>query len=243
LVAERIALENRYELMNARAQLYDTWRRLQVLQNALKGIFDVSVTNQLPTPPTTTNPFGFDSQSKQFNLVIRAELPLIRLAERNQFRAGLIAYRQQQRALMQLEDTIKLAVRNNIRNLIQQAEQYEVQRNLLVVNLKQRDNTARNLFAPPPVGGGVGGGDPTAQTQALTSSLQGIVGSQNQLIQLWVQYQTSRLTLYRDIGIMPYDEWEAYYELFPVSAGSGRRAAAGGGAAPAGPTGAPAGRS
>jgi hypothetical protein len=240
LVAERIALENRLELMNARAQLYDFWRQLQVRQNALKGIFNLTVTNQLQTPPTTTNPFGFDSQAKQFNLVLNAELPLIRVNERNQFRAGEIAYRQQQRALMQLEDNIKLAVRSNIRNLVQQAEQYETQRRLLIVNLRQRDNTARNLFAPPPVTGGAGGGDPTAQTQQLTQSLQGIVQSQNSLIQLWVQYQTSRLTLYRDLGIMPYDEWEAYYELFPVSSGSGRRTAAGGGTAPAGAAGTPA---
>lgn len=229
LVAERIALENRLELMNGRAQLYDAWRQLQVRQNGLKGIFNVAATNQVLSPTGNTNPFGFNSSSKQFNLVLNAELPLIRVAERNSFRAGLINYRQQQRFLQSLEDSIKLSVRSNIRNLVQFAQQYETQRRLLLVSLKQRDNTARTLFAPPAVGAAAGAGDQTAQTQQLTQSLQQIAQSQSQLVSLWVQYQTSRLTLYRDLGIMPYDEWEAYYELFPVSSGGGRGAAAHGG--------------
>ena len=31
----------------------------------------------------------------------------------------------------------------------------------------------------------------------------------------WQAYQTARLIVYRDIGILPYDEWEAFSELFP----------------------------
>ena len=77
---------NRLDLMNARAQLYDTWRQIRVSANALKGILNVAVTNQFVTPPTTNNPFGFVDQAKQFSLVINAELPLVRVAERNNFR-------------------------------------------------------------------------------------------------------------------------------------------------------------
>ena len=62
LAAERVALENRLDLMNNRAQLYDAWRQIAVTANALKGVFNVTVTNQITTPPTTTNPFGFSDQ-------------------------------------------------------------------------------------------------------------------------------------------------------------------------------------
>ena len=92
--AVRIALEYRLDLMNTRAQLYDAWRQIRVKANALKGIFNVALTNQIFTPPTTTNPFGFFSQSHQFSLVFNAELPLIRVAERNAFRQAIIAYEQ-----------------------------------------------------------------------------------------------------------------------------------------------------
>ena len=38
---------------------------------------------------------------------------------------------------------------------------------------------------------------------------------ENNLVQNWLSYQTARLTLYRDLGTLPYDEWEAFHELFP----------------------------
>ena len=58
--------------------------------NALKGYLNIGVTNQIFTPPTTTNPFGFYSQAKQFSLVLNAELPLVRVAQRNSFRQAII---------------------------------------------------------------------------------------------------------------------------------------------------------
>ena len=54
--AERIGMENRLDLMNARAQLYDTWRQIRVTANALKGILNVAVTNQFVTPPDHQQP-------------------------------------------------------------------------------------------------------------------------------------------------------------------------------------------
>ena len=57
----RTALEYRLDVMNQRAQLYDAWRQIRFRANALKGILNVGITNQVLTPPTTTNPFGFFS--------------------------------------------------------------------------------------------------------------------------------------------------------------------------------------
>ena len=94
--------------MNQRATLYDTWRQIKVTANALQGIFNVALTNQFVTPPNNTNPFGFVDQAKQFSLVLNAELPLVRMAERNNFRAALINYERQRRTLMNTEDSIKL---------------------------------------------------------------------------------------------------------------------------------------
>ena len=65
LAAERVALEHRLDIMNARAQLYDAWRQIRVTANALLGYFNVALTNQFVTPPTTTNPFAFLEQAKR----------------------------------------------------------------------------------------------------------------------------------------------------------------------------------
>ena len=53
--AVRVGLEYRLDLMNNRAQLYDAWRQIRVTANALKGILNVALTNNVytgPTPPT-----------------------------------------------------------------------------------------------------------------------------------------------------------------------------------------------
>ena len=237
LAGERIALENRFDLMNARGQLYDTWCQLAVTSNALKGVFNVTLTNQIFTPPTTTNPFAFVDQAKQFSLIFNAELPLVRVNERNNFQQARINYRRQQRILMALEDTVKLGVRTELRQLIQLAQTYTIQKETLVINLRNKDNAVRLVFAPPSAND-TAGSQTTANTQALVGAQTNILGAQNRLIATWVSYQTQRFALYRDLGIMPYDEWEAYYELFPSATGGGADAAAGNSRpAPAGPAG------
>jgi hypothetical protein len=38
---------------------------------------------------------------------------------------------------------------------------------------------------------------------------------ENSLVMTWLQFQVARLIVYRDLGTLPYDEWEAFSELFP----------------------------
>jgi hypothetical protein len=217
LAGERVALENRLDLMNARAQLYDQWRQLAVTANGLLGVFNVTVTNQYFTPPTTTNPFAFVDQAKQFQMVLNAELPLVRVSQRNNFRTAQINYHRQQRALQDAEDAVKYSIRLEIRTLLQLAQSFTIQKDTLVISLRNKDNSVRQLFAPPAAGGAAS--QTTALTSNLVSAQNGILSAQNGLIGVWVSYQAGRFALYRDLGIIPYDEWEAYYELFPAATG------------------------
>ena len=118
--------------MNARAQLYDAWRQIRVTANALKGVLNVALTNQFLTPPTTTNPFAFLEPGQAVSLVLNAELPLVRLAERNNFRHGpdqLPAAAAA--ACMNSEDILKFQFRNDIRNMHVAYLNYEIaKRNL-----------------------------------------------------------------------------------------------------------------
>jgi len=206
--AARVGLENRLDLMNARAQLYDAWRQIRVQANSLKGVFNMGVTNQVFTSPYTTNPMGFMSNAKQFSLVLNAELPLIRLAERNNFRSSLITYQRQRRALMQSEDQLKQSIRANVRQLQLIFQQYEIGKKQLILSFRQRDQSQEQLFAP-------GGTADTAVTvNNLNQSTVSLNSSANSLVTNYVTFLGLRLQLFRDLGIMPYDEWEAFYELF-----------------------------
>ena len=221
LIAERVALENRLDLMNARAQLYDSWRQIRVSANALKGYLNVSVTNQILTPPTTNNPFGFLDQAKSFSLVFNAELPLVRVAERNNFRLQLINYQRQRRTLQATEDFLKYQLRNEIRQLEVYYRQYIIAERNLVLTVRQKDQAFEQIIAPPV--GNANNTNAATQTLNLIQAQSGVIGNENNLVTLWYNYQTQRLQVYRDLGILPFDEWEAFDELFPKD-GSGRTA-------------------
>ena len=219
LASERVSFENRLDLMNLRANLYDAWRQIRVTANALKGVFNVNLTNQFITPPTTTNPFGFVSQAKQFSLVLNAELPLVRLAERNNFRTALINYQRQRRSLQSAEDYQKLQLRTDVRNLQVNYLNYELTKRNFVLYARQKDQSFENIVAPPQGGGtgtAAGNAGGAIQTQNLIGAQNALIQFENQLVTQWYQYQVNRLILYRDLGTLPYDEWEAFYELFPA---------------------------
>ncbi|WP_435021569.1 hypothetical protein TA3x_002445 [Tundrisphaera sp. TA3] len=227
LTAERVALENRLDLMNARASLYDSWRQIRVTANALKGVLNVAVTNQFVTPPTTNNPFAFVDQAKNFSLVLNAELPLVRIAERNAFRQSLITYQRARRTLQASEDSLKNLIRANVRQMELIYRQYNIAKRNLVLSVRQKDQSFEQIIAP--TAGTTASTQGATQTINLVNAQQSVLNQENNLVSLWYQYQVQRLSLYRDLGILPYDEWEAFDELFPADRASGTDAAPAGG--------------
>ena len=229
LAAERIALENRLDLMNQRAILYDAWRQLSFTANGLKGVFNVQLSNQITTAPGNTNPLAFIDQAKAFQVSINSELPLVRVVQRNNYRQATINYNRQQRVLQDSEDAVKQQVRTEIYNLISLAENYEIGKVNLLLTIRQRDFSVRQIISPPDASqAGANSANQAAQTINLINGINNILGIQRNLLGNWVNFQTQRLALYRDLGLIPYDEWEAYYEFFPANSISGNAAPAGG---------------
>ncbi len=218
--AVRIALEYRLDLMNVRANLYDAWRQIRFRANALKGIFNIAVNNQIFTPPTTNNPFAFFSQAKQFNLALQTELPLIRVNERNNFRQAIIQYQQARRQLQNQEDFIKNQLRGDLRSMMVTYIQYQINRRNLILNIRLKDQAFEQIVAPPQAGAGTQSLAQSANAATQTSNLinfqSTLITSEIGLTNTYAAYQLARLTVYRDIGTLPYDEWEAFSELFPT---------------------------
>ena len=225
LAVERLAMEHRLDLMNQRATLYDVWRQIKVQANSLQGTLNVQLTNQFLTPPTTTNPFAFLEQSKQFSLVFNAELPLVRMAERNNFRTALINYQRQRRALQNSEDSIKLFLRQEVRNAQSVYLNYQVLKRNFVLTIRQKDQALEQIIAPPQAG--AGNAAAALQTTNLVNFQGSLTGIKNNLVTFWYNYIQLRLQIFRDLGTLPFDEWEAFSELFPSEPiGDGSAAAA-----------------
>jgi Outer membrane efflux protein len=216
--AVRIALEYRMDLMNDRAQLYDAWRQIRVTANALKGVFNIAITNNVYTPTNPTNPFAFLSQAKNFGLSINAELPLVRIVERNAFREALITYQRTRRSLQTAEDNLKIQLRNDLRQVHLAYINYEIAKRNFELNVRLKDQAFEQIVAPPAAGGGglAQVANAATQTTNLLTFQGNLITAMLSLTNGWALYQTQRLIVYRDIGILPYDEWEAFSELYPA---------------------------
>jgi len=205
--------------MNARASLYDLWRQIRVTANALKGVLNLALTNNVYTPVDPGNPFAFLSQAKQFSLAINAELPLVRINERNNFRTALINFQRGRRTLQSAEDNLKIQLRNDLRQVHVAYINYEIAKRNFELNVRLKDQAFEQIIAPPAAAGG-GGLAQTANAATQTTNLlnfQGnLITAMLTLTNGWQIYETDRLIVYRDIGILPYDEWEAFSELFPA---------------------------
>ena len=118
------ALIQRLDLMNERGFLADDWRQIKYAADDLRSVLNFNASHSLRTDKNT--PFDFDFDDSTTDLRLSLDLPLNRLAERNQYRATLINYQQGRRRLMQFEDNIKFEIRNGLRGLEQRRVQYPI---------------------------------------------------------------------------------------------------------------------
>jgi hypothetical protein len=209
--AAQHALLNRLDLMNSRALVVDAWRQIAVYANALLGFFNVQYHLSTNSPPAGAQPTNIGGSGNAHQLILNTELPLTRIEERNNYRASLIAYQRQRRALQEAEDLAVENVRNEIYLLRQYADQYQLQQRQLQLAYQTIDSSLEALQAPtaPPPPPGVPRTTPSDGPAALTSQLLSAQSSlpraQNALLTLWINYLNARLQLYRDLELMPLD--------------------------------------
>lgn len=200
------ALENRLDLMNARAQVVDTWRQVAVRANALLGAFNVGYHLDSTTPPDEARPLAFAGSRTRHQLFLNFELPLVRVAERNAYRATLIAYQRARRALMASEDNVASQVRTDLRALQVLANNFKIQQQAVELAFLQVESALETFQAPPPPGGG---GDNAASAAALTQQLLNayarLPSEQTKLVTIWLNYQIARQQLFLDLELMPLD--------------------------------------
>ncbi len=197
------ALANRLDIMNARAQLVDAWRQIAVSANSLLGTFDVGYHLSSSSPTGAAQPLLLDGSRLRHQLALNTELPLVRVAERNFYRATLIAYQRARRNLMATEDRTVASLRQTIRQLRTLAETYKIQQKRVELAYRTVEGAFEQFRAPVPPGGQREG--PAALTNQLLSAQNGLVQNQGLLLTTWNNYLISRLQLYRDLELMPLD--------------------------------------
>ena len=200
--AVHLALVNRLDLMNRRGFVMDARRRLEVAADRLEATVNVVAEGSLSTPGPTGNsqPFEFRAKDSNFQAGLEFVTPLDRKQARNNFRAAQISYQRARRNYMGAEDQVKLDVRTLLRNVVAQERVYETNRRGVRVAARELDQAIE--FSEQPEAGSRAGN----QGLNISRALDNILDAQEELIESWVDYETARLGLYRDMGTMYIDE-------------------------------------
>lgn len=210
--ADRHALLNRLDLMNVRAQVVDAWRQIAIYANALLGTFNVQYNLSASSPVGLAKPLAIGGSATTNQLVLDAAPPLVRITQRNNYRASQIAFQRQRRALQEAEDLAVQAVNIELTNLRQFAEQYKIQQRQLKLAYLTIDSSLESLQAPvapaaPFTGAARTVADgPAALTQQLLTAQRSLPTAQDALLLIWISYLDQRLQLYRDLELMPLDQ-------------------------------------
>lgn len=196
--AVEIALENRLDLMNSKAQVVDSYRAVEIAANSLQSDLSVTGSANLRTDPNSDNPVRFDGKETTYNLGLQFDGPLDRMSERNAYRASQISYQQSRRNYMAVEDSISNEVRQDLRQLITNRFNFQISRQSLIAATRQVDEAQFNLRTST-------AGD-SSLTQDLLQALQGLRNAKNSLISSWVSYEISRIELFVDLELLMLDE-------------------------------------
>ena len=197
------ALANRLDLMNRRAIVVDARRKLEVAADALEANLDLVAEGELRTPPLVgnDNPLDFRARDSEFRMGVAFTTPLDRRAERNNYRASQIAYQRSRRSYMATEDSIKLDVRQSVRTLGELVGTFEFER-------RGVRSTARELYLAQT------DEDVGRRGLSLSSALRDLRRGQDNLIQIWIDYESTRLNLARDTGTMQIDDRGIWIDPF-----------------------------
>lgn len=214
----------RRDWMNARATLVDSWRNIEFVADQLEAQVDLVFTGDIGN--TGDNPFKLRYETGQLRGGFRFDAPIVRLSERNQYRAALISYQQTRRAFYEYEDSVSRNLRDITRNIARNKVLFELDRRRVQVAIEQVEINRYELEKP--VGPGQTGGGRLGATTAqnLANAIIRLNSVQDSFLQTWVQYEVLRRNLDFDMGTMQLDQNFVWIDPGKIDASIGQRAAA-----------------
>lgn len=204
--AFRIAQINRLDLMNSRASLVDSWRLIAFNADALQSNVTVALNGDVRT--RQDNMLDFRGKTGALTASLQFDAPFTRLLERNNYRQSIVSYQQDRRQYIQGRDSIHQTLRQILRRLQQLQTNLEIQRRAMAISIRRVDLTQEELnkpVPPPQPGQAAAQFGPTAALSLLTA-LSDLRNTQNNFMSVWLNYEATRMTLVRELGIMVIDE-------------------------------------
>lgn len=198
------ALVLRIDLMNERGNVADQWRRIKLSADELKSVLNLQATQVIRTRSDVNRPFDFTFDDSTTQLGASLDLPFNRMAQRNAFRISLFNYQSSLRNWMRAEDVIKFEVRNDLRNLSQERQQYLINVASTALASERVASTAIQLQLGMP---GVAARDFLEAQQAYIASLSRVASGHIDYVQL-------RMRLFLDLELLQVGDDGFWHDLY-----------------------------
>lgn len=207
--AVRLALEHRLDLRAQIGKIDDAQRGVAVAADQLRADLSLlgrgSVGESRNLGSASQGDARLNAGRGRYSAALTADLPLERTAERNAYRAQLIAFERSVRAVQELEDQVKLDVRNELRTLVESRETVMIQAAAADVAQRRLDSTTMFLEAG------------RAEIRDVLEAEEALVSAQNALTAALVRYRIGELQLQRDMGLLEIDPGGLWKEYVPLA--------------------------
>jgi len=205
--AARMALQNRLDLRVAQEKVYDAQRQVVIAADRLGAELTLfgsaSAGERRSVGSATSDDARIHFNKAAYSALLTLDLPLERVAERNDYRNSLIDLEQAVRSVQTLEDQVKLDVRNRLRTLQSTRESLQIQARAVQVAEKRVRSTKMALEAN------------RASIRDILEAQDALLSAQNALTAAVINYRLAELELQRDIGLLEVNEKGLWREFNP----------------------------
>lgn len=183
-----MAVTNKLDILNEIDRFEDSKRKIKVAADALRAnltlLTDASLQND------ATDYANFDPGDFKASAGLQLDLPFDRRSQRNTYRTRLIEFEREIRSLSITLDNARDAVREDLRELEQLRQNYEIQKESLVLANQRVEITPDLIEAGK------------AQIRDLLEAQDAQLAAQNAVTAVLVDYLAARLKFLVDIGVL-----------------------------------------
>lgn len=205
--AIRLALRSRLDLRTTIERVNDAQRGVYVAADALRpGLTlagNASAGRRRGIGSADSPNAGLEFAEGDYSVGLALDPPWERTAERVAYRNALVDLEAAARSAQDLEDSVKLAVRDALRQMEQARESYRIQAE--AVALAERRVESSNLFLQAG----------RAEIRDVLEAEEALVNAQDALTDALVTYRVTELELQRDMGVLRVDHQGLWREYDP----------------------------
>ena len=190
-----MAVTNKLDILNEIDRFEDSKRKIWVAADALRA--NLTFLTEASLQNERTDYANFDPGNFRASAGLQLDLPFDRRSQRNTYRTRLIDFERQLRSLTITLDNARDAVREDLRDLDQLRQNFEIQKEALVLANTRVEVTPDLIEAN------------RAQIRDLLEAQDAQLAAQNAVVAVLVDYLAARLKFLVDIGVLNLesDQW------------------------------------